>query len=167
MSYLPSNFDNDVQLLSTIKHVREHVPILSFTQNSDSEKNVKILNDIALLMTVKAKGDVTAVTWKLSQNCAEIFFCKNSPTDQSLDVYFNQILSIIQSPEPASIRKDKLLLLVLETCLEKVRSRIQKIQKALLLSKQPQPIIAFDSNTNTKILSSRRKSGITSQMGKS
>lgn len=127
MSYLPSQFDNDVQLLSTAKHIRDHVPTSSTIPSSHSEKHVKILDDIALSMTMKAKGDVTAVSSKLSQNCADIYFCKNSPTYHSLDSYFSEILFIIRSSDPT--KREKLLLLVIKTCLEKVRSRIQKVQR--------------------------------------
>ena len=130
MTYQASSFDQDVFLLSASRHIRDVVP--SSPPRSDQHvKHVLLLDDVALILTLKAKGDVCAVTWRLTQYRIDVYFSKNSPTCKYLQGYLSEICSIIASSDPPQIQEERLLMLILKTCLEKVRSRMQKLQKAV------------------------------------
>ena len=138
MSYEPTSFDKDVFLLSAACHIRDHIPKPTRIEESPAIQNYfSLFDDIALLLITKAKGDVCATTWRLTNQQIEILYCKNAPTRKSLDPSFMEIQQILKSPLDLYEKEKQLLLLVVKTCIEKFRYRMQKIQEAL---KSPQDL---------------------------
>ena len=132
MSYESSSFDEDVFLLSSACHIRDHIPKPTRIEESPAiQKHVSLLDDTALLLLTEAKGDVCATTWRLTNQQVEIFYSKNAPTHKSLDPYFMEIQQILTSPLHWCEKEKQLLLLVIHTCIEKFRHRMQKTQKTL------------------------------------
>lgn len=138
MSYETSSFDDDVYLLSSARHIRDNIPASTPKGDSERKKHLLLLDDIALLLITKAKGDVCAVTWRTTNQRIEFFYSKNAPCHRSLEPYLSEIKQIVATPMSSRAREEKLLTLILKTCLEKVGSRVQKLQKAL--STYPQPL---------------------------
>lgn len=157
MSYNPSSFDEDAYLLSIIKDNRDNIPNIPPKGQPIDQYHLSLLDDIAILLTTKAKGDVTAVTWRLTQNRAEILFSKNAPTRKVLDPYLSEVTHILASSAPRYEREVKLLNLALKTCINKVRYRIEKVQKSL---PNPRNNLQHSFQTPEHYLSATR-SGIT------
>lgn len=125
MSYEPGSFDEDVFLLSSTCHIRDHIPKPTRSEESPALKNhVSLLDDIALLFVTKAVGDVCAITWRVTKGQMEIFYSKNAPTCKSLDPYLREVQQILMSPLHPYEKEKQLLLLVIRTCLEKFRARM-------------------------------------------
>lgn len=144
-----SAFGKDVYLLS---HIRDNVPASTPKRNLLHGENLPLLDDIALLLSTKAKGDTCAVMLRLTYQRVDIIFSKNAPTRKSLDAYLSEIRRIIASPMSSEDKVKELYPLVVITCFEKIRSRMQKIQQILLAYPQP---LNFPSDS--KDLSTIRK----------
>lgn len=92
---MADEFDKLVYVLSTVSHVRDHAPLKPVIESSSERKNIDLLDGIALALTTRAKGDVTAVTMKQSATAIEFFYSKNPPCNGSLDVYLQAIKEAI------------------------------------------------------------------------
>lgn len=88
---MADEFDKLVYVLSKLSHFRENAPLKPVLSGSSEKMHVGLLNDIALALTTKARGDVTAVTMKQSVAAIEFFYSKNAPCNGSLDVYLQSI----------------------------------------------------------------------------
>lgn len=76
ISFTPSSFDEDICLIPAAKHIRDNIIVFSSTENPGYQEHLQWLDDIASSSTAKMKKDITAVTWRLSDQRAEIFFLK-------------------------------------------------------------------------------------------
>jgi hypothetical protein len=117
------------------------------------DKPLQLLNDIALLLVTKAKWDACAVTMRLTNQRVEFFFAKNAPCHRSLESYISKIKQIIAAS--SDTMEEQLITLILETCIETVRSRIQKVQRTLV--NHPQLCSASHINPESKELCQFRK----------
>lgn len=126
---MADDFDKHVYVLSTLSHVRDHAPHAPVIEGSSEKKHLNLLNDIALALTTKAKGDVTAVTMIQSATAIEFLYSKNAPCNGSLDTYLQSIKKILASNEDLTIIQSEILKAIVSSCIEKFRDRVIKCQK--------------------------------------
>jgi hypothetical protein len=131
-----SSFVNHVHLLSTTRHIRDVIPSSPPEPEADGKKHPKLLDDIALLLVTKPKWDVCAVTMSLTNQRIEFFYAKNAPCGRDLQPYICHTKQILSAKTSMNIMSGQLLILVLQICVEKVRSRIVKVQ--LPIAESPQ-----------------------------
>jgi hypothetical protein len=122
-----SSFVNLVHLLSTTRHIRDVIPSSPPEPEADEKKHLKLLDDIALLLVTKPKWDVCAVTMSLTTQHIE-FYPKNAPCGRDLEPYICHIKQILSAKTSMNIMSGQLLILILQICVEKMRSRIVKVQ---------------------------------------
>lgn len=132
MNHETSPFDNDVHFLFSTRYVRNNIPSTKPKLSMEQHRRVQLLNDITLLLITEAKNDACAVTMKLTHQRIEFFYAKTPPCRHpSLESYICQIKQIIAAPTSSNSMEEQLLTLILRTCVDKVRSIFQKIQRAL------------------------------------
>jgi hypothetical protein len=129
---MSNDFNSLVYALSSIRHVREYAPQPAIPMNDVDKKHLSLLDDVALLLVVKAKGDVAAVTMKQMDDRVEFYYSKNGPCLGALDEYLNSVKRIIGDSVNYNTMNLDLLAVVMSTCLDKVRSRFIKCQKETL-----------------------------------
>ena len=127
---MADEFDKLVYVLSTLSHVREHAPLKPVIEGSSEKKHVDLLNDVALALTTKARGDVTAVTMKQSATAIEFFYSKNAPCNGSLDAYLQSIKKFLANNDDLGVIQIEILKEVVSSCTEKFQDRVIKCQNA-------------------------------------
>ncbi len=127
---MADEFDKLVYVLSTLSHVREHAPLKPVIEGFSRKKHVDLLNDIALALTTKARGDVTAVTMKQSATAIEFFYSKNAPCNGSLDAYLQSIKKVLANNDDLGVIQTEILKEFVSSCTEKFKDRVIKCQKA-------------------------------------
>lgn len=135
---MADELDKLVYVLTTVSHVREHSPLKSIMENPQKQV-LKLLDGIALALTTKAKGDVTAVRMKQSPTGIEFLFSKNAPSNGYLDRYLKAVTEIIAGNDDMETMQVKLSKLVIYCCVEKFKSRVIKCRKAAESSKSITP----------------------------
>lgn len=84
---MANEFHKLVHVFSTLVHVCVHVPLMLFIQDSEkAESTLNYLNNVALALTTKAKGNVTAFILKQSATAIQFFYSQNAPCNGSLNV---------------------------------------------------------------------------------
>lgn len=126
---MADEFDKLVYVLSTVSHVREHAPLNPVIEGPSERKHVDLLNDIALALTIRAKGDVTAVTMKQSATAIEFFYSKNAPCNGSLDVYLQAIKEAIANNDDMEVIQTEIMKEVVSSCTDKFKNRAIKCKK--------------------------------------
>lgn len=127
-----SSLNEDIFFLAQTHHIRDI--ILSSTPKPKEEhegKHLSLLNDIALLLVIKPKGDVCAVALRHTNQRIEFFYAKNAPCRRSLELYLANVKIILATAPSKSKMGEGLLQLICQTCLEKVRARIIKARQAI------------------------------------
>lgn len=121
---MADEFDKLVYVLSTLLHVCEHAPFKPVIEDQSERKHVDLLNDIALALTTKARGDVTAVTTKQSGTAIEFFYSKNAPCNRSLDVYLQAIKEALANNDRLGAIQTAIMKEVVPSCIEKFKDRV-------------------------------------------
>jgi hypothetical protein len=122
-------FDNQlVYLLSNLRYIRQHVPSVP-EPTGNRKKHLDLLDGIALLLVTEDKGDVVTVSFVQTSISIEFYYAKNRPCTPQETAYIQKLLEITSSFEPseAGIWVDRVLELVIQTCIKKVKGRIRKI----------------------------------------
>lgn len=125
-----SEFDRLVYILASVCHIKDHAAHSPSTCNDVEKKHIGLLNYIALLLVTKSRGDVAAVTMEIKTSAINFYYAKNLPCDPSAKVYIERILSVLRENELNTIPRSVLMIVMVE-CVDKVRNRICKCQKAL------------------------------------
>lgn len=129
---MSNDFNSLVYALSSIRQVREYAPQSARPRDKIDKDHLLLLNDVALLLVVKANGDVAAVTMKRMIDRIDFYYSKNGPCFGALNEYLNSVKRIIgDSVDYNSMHKD-LLSVVMSACFDKVRSRLVKCQKEIV-----------------------------------
>ena len=145
---MADEFDKLVYVLSTLSHVRDHAPLKPVIEGSSEQKHVDLLNDVALALTTKARGDVTAVTMKQSATALEFFYSKNAPCNGSLDLYLQSIKKVLANNDDLDIIQIEIFKEVVSSCTEKFKDRVIKCQKAAESCGNVAPIIEDGRSKN-------------------
>ncbi|MCJ1470267.1 hypothetical protein MMC07_008912 [Pseudocyphellaria aurata] len=127
---MADELDKLVYVLSYCRPVREYAPIKPAIDQSD-KKHLDLLNDIALVLTTRAKGDGTAVTMKHSATAIEFFYSKNAPCDGALDAYLEEIKNAIAGNDNLQTIYAELLRVIVSRGIQKFTSRAAKCKLAV------------------------------------
>ena len=127
---MADEFDKLLYVLSTLSHVCVHAPPKPVIEGQSERKHLDLLNDIALGLTTKARGDVTAVTMKQSTTGIEFFYSKNTPSNGSLDMYLQAIKEAIANNDDVDDIQAAIMKEVVSSCIEKFKIRVVKCKKA-------------------------------------
>lgn len=127
---MSDELDQLIYVLSTLLPVCDHAPLNPVIEGESERKHLELLNDIALALTTKANGDVTAVTMKKNGSDIEFLYSKNTPCNGSLDVYLQAIKDVIANNDDVGIIQTALLKVVVSSCIEKFKKRVVKCKKA-------------------------------------
>ena len=127
---MDSDFNHQIYILASVCHIKDHAARLPLKYNDIEQKHLNLLDYMALLLVTKPRGDVAAVTMEISSSALNFYYAKNRPSDPSIQAYVDRIIKVIQENKPKFIPK-LVLINVKEKCVEKVRDRIRKCQKAL------------------------------------
>ena len=111
-------------------NIMDHAARLPPKFNFVEKKHLELLNYIALLLVTKPRGDVAAVTMRISSSAINFYYAKNRPCEPSTQLYVHKILTILRENVVSAIPKSVLMIVMVE-CVQKVKNRIQKCQKAL------------------------------------
>lgn len=162
-----SSFNNDIHFLATTRHIKE-IPSSTFKIYDVNEvENMRLLNDIALLLVVKPKEDVCAVALRFTNQHIEFLYTKNTPCGKFLESYLSSVKTIlvaILAATPLENKRKKLgndlLRLVCQTCIEKVQARLLKAQQEL----SEYTMLCSPSNLSPKTTSLRRHRSVWANM---
>ena len=127
---MSDEFDQLIYVLSTLLPVYDHAPPKPVIEGRSERKHVDLLNDVALALTTKASGDVTAVTMKQNGTAIEFLYSKNAPCNGSLDVYLQAIKDAIAKNDDVGAIQTALMKVVVSSCVEKFRNRVVKCKEA-------------------------------------
>ncbi len=129
---MSNDFNSLLYALSSISHVREYAPQSALPMDDIDKMHLSLLDDVAFILVVKAKGDVAAVTMKRMNYRVDFYYSKNGPCFGALDEYLNSIQRIIGDSVDYNAMHRDLMAVVMSTCLDKVRSRFMKCQKEIV-----------------------------------
>lgn len=127
---MDSDFNHQIYILASVCHIKDHAARLPPKCNNIEQKHLNLLDYMALLLVTKPRGDVAAVTMEISNSALNFYYAKNRPCDPSIQAYVDRIIKVLQEKKPEFIPKF-VLMNVMEKCVDKVRDRIKKCQKAL------------------------------------
>ncbi|KAL0631125.1 hypothetical protein Q9L58_010017 [Maublancomyces gigas] len=139
---LPLSLDSLVFALSQIISLRDYRPPsvtrLSPThQKSSTERHLRLLNLLSLLLVTGEKGDVAAVALRLRGDSAELYYAKNRPCTKNENDYIKRIFGYVTkcptSPSEADCvtMSHAILREAIPACRIKLNSRITRLVKRL------------------------------------
>ena len=131
MSTSYDDLDALIYVFSTLRHMREHAPTAMTKPHAMKRNHLNLLNDIALLLVTKARGDVAAVTLRQTSNSITFYYAKNHPCENSLSDYLSSIKRIIATKNHLGEMQAALQFKIINFCVEKWRSRVKKAKKEL------------------------------------
>lgn len=152
---MAEEFDKLVYVLSTLSHVCKHAPPKPVIEGQSERNHVDLLNDIALALTTKTNGDITAVTMKQSGTAIEFFYSMNAPCNGSLDVYLQAIKEAIAKTDDIEDIQVAVMKEVVPSCIEKFKDRVVKCKKAAESCDNVAP--SEDNNTSKNLCNTLRK----------
>lgn len=123
-------FNCQIYILASVHHIMDHAAHLPPKLNFVEKKHLELLNYRALLLVTKPRGDVAAVTMRISSSAINFYYAKNRPCEPSTQLYVNKILTILRENLISAILKSVLMIVIME-CVQQVKNRIPKCQKAL------------------------------------
>ncbi|KAI9783099.1 MAG: hypothetical protein M1839_004268 [Geoglossum umbratile] len=151
----PAEFSDElVYALSSILHIREHVPGVPavtrrdyevirvpsrnvlydiIVQTNEQRKHLRLLDGIALLLVTESKGDVAAVSLVHTATSINFYFSKNRPCTLKETEYIDTLLGMVRAYHPSEILgwSEEVLGVVLRMCVKKVKARLWKIASEL------------------------------------
>lgn len=94
-----------------------------------SQKHMKMLNLLALLLVTGGSGDIAAISLRtVEKNRIELCYAKNRPCTEKETAYVSEFFRIGMNPNwKANTKTRELLPLVISNCKSKVISRIRKL----------------------------------------
>lgn len=93
-------------------------------------KNLKLLDYIALLLVTEDKGDVAAVTMERLPNAVIFHYSKNAPCSPEFGEYLQRLIEICASVDAISFAR-LFLTEVIKNCRRKIESRLNKCKRAI------------------------------------
>ncbi|KAI9766957.1 MAG: hypothetical protein M1839_004665 [Geoglossum umbratile] len=129
----PPQFDDQlVYLLSNVRHIQQHVPS-AVEPEGHQKKHLNLLDGIALLLVTGDKGDVAAVSFVHTGTSIEFFYAKNRPCTPQETAYIQKLLEMTRSfkTSESGVWVSRVLELVIQTCVKKVKGRMRKITNEL------------------------------------
>jgi len=129
----PPTMDQMIYSLAQIAMQYEYRPSspppAGFVSIPASQKHMKILNLLALLLVTGGTGDIAAISLRtLEKNRVELCYAKNRPCTPKETAYVSEFFRIGMNPDwNATTKTRELLPLVVSNCKSKVISRIRKV----------------------------------------
>lgn len=134
----PPTLDSLLYTLSQITFVREYrptpaAPLSPTRQKSSTEKHLKLLHLVSLLLVTGRKGDVAAVTLHLRGDSARLYYAKNRPCRKEESAYIGRILGYVTNCPPSPSQADEIRMChailreAIPACRCKINSRITRL----------------------------------------
>lgn len=127
----PVSFAESVYALSKVVHVVKFRNI-SLRLSEDQRKNLRLLNDIALLLVTKSKSDVAAVSLERRTSQVHFYYAKNFPATSADKRHIDDLVADLQGLGSSTVRIERILKKVMLVCGEKILSRLSKLKATLL-----------------------------------
>lgn len=125
-----SDFNRQIYILASVHHIMDRAAHPTPTCDLFEEKQLGLLNYLALLLVIKPRGDVAAVTMEIGISAINFYYAKNRPCEPLTQLYVDKILKALRENVISAIPKSVLMIVIME-CVHKVRNRIKKCQQAL------------------------------------
>jgi hypothetical protein len=126
---MAQEMDKHVFALASARHIkycRTSMPLNYAKQKSDLE----LLDYIALLLVTESAGDVAAVAMEQLSNGVTFFYSKNAPCSNKFGEYLRRLTTICASFDRETFI-GLFLTEVFNNCANKIKSRLDKCQKAI------------------------------------
>lgn len=138
-------FDEKVYAVSKIVHKVKFRSNRSDKYTSFQRKQLRLLDDIALLMVTEPGSDVAAVSFEQRTTEIIFYFAKNRPATTRELTYIRDMAILAQKSETTH-RIDSIFNEVLGVCRPKILSRFNKMMR--VLTKLPPTARYFQDDTN-------------------
>lgn len=127
---MSEKLDHQIHVLSSVKYVKDHQPEPKKNLDKYQKANLSLLDHISLLLVNRAGEDVAAVMMEQTMNGLKFFYSKNSPSDQDLKQYLDNMLGIIADSPDLRHMQRTIVYDALKFCREKFQSRVKKCKQA-------------------------------------
>lgn len=127
----PPTFDEQVYALSKIVHQAKIHKDTSQKYPPSQRKNLRLLDDVALLLLTGPSSKVAAVSFQQRPTDVIFYYAKNRPATHKEKAYIQQVITILRSPQGPG-RTNQIFELVLRNCRPKIFSRLDKLGRALI-----------------------------------
>lgn len=128
---MEDQFNHLVYVLSSLKHIEEHVPAPAVNMEAQEKKHMSFLDLIARIFVTKARGDVAAAMMELTSQRVTIYYAKNGPCSNDFKQYLDRLLHVIATTPILNDMQTGIVMEILLACKDKFRSHIIKCKQEL------------------------------------
>lgn len=125
----PVSFTEKVYALSNLVHTAK-TTTNPFNYPNHQQKNLRLLNNIALLLLTQPSSDVAAVALERRTSQAIFYYTKSSPSTASEQSYIQDLISTLQGPPDQNCHQ-AILTKVVNACRLKILSRLTKLKTTI------------------------------------
>lgn len=127
----PVSLAEKVYALSTIYTFGKNVPIIG-TYAKSQQRNLRLLDNIALLLVTEPKPDAAAVSFERRTGEVIFYYAKNRPSTTAEQNHIQELVAAVRAPTSADERMQNMLEKVVVVCRATILSRIEKLKTIIL-----------------------------------
>lgn len=126
-----ATFAEKVFALSKVIHTVKFRNEIAATYTDHQQKQLRLLDDIALLLVTEPSSDVAAVSFERREEEVLFYYAKNRPATTAEHEHIQSLISAVQAEGTADDRLRAMLAKVLDICRPKIHSRLRKIKSII------------------------------------